>query len=419
MDSKPGIDRRQFLWSIGSLSSMALLGDLGFAAETSKGMTAKANNAKVSVAWLPKGDTSYPLFKQMIEDATDFKWLGKNDRILIKLALNSANPNPATTDPWALDCLLKVLKEHGATKIFVGDQAGVRGVYWTAKGKVRGSSREFAQGAGLLEVIEKNGATPVFFEERGYDAYIATLPKGAQSHWKEPMRVTSFVNEVDHIIYAPRVGSHGFADLTSGMKIGVGFLREDSRRVFHQGGANYYEMYEEINEVPEIKSKLRLVTSAGRYVMTLIGPDVGHIVEPPSAPIFASENLLGHELFAYAFLQYTRKTMTPKEVAMPSLPAVGPGTLWEIQQNRTARNQGFLKFVWGLEPKDVPAFVNFNGETGIYKHPAIQNYIKFNRRPDINFQVKEINQNTDSKAQGFMRQQLSVSRKQVEQLVKV
>ena len=93
--------------------------------------------------------------------------------------------------------------------------------------------------SGLLAVIEKNGATPVFFEERGYPAYIETLPVG-EHHWKQPLRVTSFVNEVDHIIYLPRVGSHGFADLTSGMKVGVGFLREDSRKLFHQGGENFY-----------------------------------------------------------------------------------------------------------------------------------------------------------------------------------
>ena len=90
-------------------------------------------------------------------------------------------------------------------------------------------------------------------------------------------------------------------------------------------------MYEEINEVPEIKSKLRLAVSSGRSVMTLIGRTPGHIVEPESAPIFASENLLAHEIFAYAFLQYARATMTPKDAADAAL----GGNLWEVQRNRT------------------------------------------------------------------------------------
>jgi uncharacterized protein (DUF362 family) len=402
MDLTPGINRRDFLfWTIGSLSSMALLGGEGFAFDGKK-LATHAKDADLSVAWMPKGDTSYTLFKKMIEKSTDFSWLNKGDRILIKLALNSGNPFPATSDPWALDCLLKVLKEHGATNIYVGDQSGVRNVFWTAQGQVRGTSRAFAQSSGLLEVTERNGAKPIFFEERGYGAYIPTVP-AVENHWKEPMQITSFVNEVDHIIYLPRVGSHGFADLTSGLKIGVGFLREDSRRVFHQGGENYYAMYSEISQVPEIKKRLRLTVSSGRSVMTLIGPDAGHVVEPPSAPIFASENLLAHELFAYAFLEYTRATMTPKDVTDAAL----GGNLWDVQKNRTVRNRGFLKYVWNLPADQVPEMPVFQ-PGDIYKHPAIVNYIRMNRDQDVNFRVFELNENLDTKAKHYMQGQLKV-----------
>lgn len=383
------------------MSSMALLGGAGFAFDDKK-VAAQAKNAHLSAAWMPKGDTSYTLFKRVIEKATDFSWLNKGDSVLIKLALNSGNVFPATSDPWALDCLLKVLKEHGATKIFVGDQSGVRNVYWNAQGQVRGTSRAFAQSTGLLAVIEKNGAKPIFFEERGYPAYIETVPVG-EHHWKEPMRITSFVNEVDHIIYLPRLGSHGLADVTSGMKIGVGFLREDSRKLFHQGGENFYPMYSEISEVPEIKSKLRLSVTSGRSVMTLIGPDAGHVVEPESAPIFASENLLAHELFAYAFLEYTRATMTPKDVADAAL----GGNLWDVQKNRTVRNRKFLNIVWNLQDNEVPEMPVFQ-PGDIYKHPAILNYIRLNRHQDVKFAVRELNENTDSKARLYLQGQLKV-----------
>lgn len=380
---------------------MALLGGAGFAFDDKK-LATQTRGAHLSAAWMPKGDTSYTLYKRMIEKATDFSWLNKGDRILVKLALNSGNPYPATSDPWALECLLKVLKEHGATRIYVGDQSGVRNVYWTSQGQVRGTSRAFAQATGLLAVIERNGATPVFFEERGYPAYIETVPAD-EHHWKRPMQITSFVNEVDHIIYLPRLGSHGLADISSGMKIGVGFLREDSRKLFHQGGENFYAMYSEISEVPEIKSRLRLVTSSGRSVMTLIGPDAGHIVEPESAPIFASENLLAHELFAYAFLQYTRETMTPKDVSDAAL----GGNLWDVHKNRTVRNRSFLKYVWNLPESEMPELPVFQAGD-IYRHPAILNYIRLNRHQDVNFTVLEQNQNSDSKARLFMQGQLKV-----------
>jgi hypothetical protein len=187
------------------------------------------------------------------------------------------------------------------------------------------------------------------------------------------------------------------------MKIGVGFLREDSRKLFHQGGENFYNMYSEISEVPEIKSKLRLTVSSGRSVMTLIGPDAGYTVEPESAPIFASENLFANEIFAYAFLQYTRETMTPKDVADANL----GGNLWDVQKNRTVRNRNFMRIVWNLPDNEMPELPVFQ-PGDIYKHPAILNYIRLNRHQDVRFSVLELNENTDGKARLYLQSQLKV-----------
>jgi hypothetical protein len=137
--------------------------------------------------------------------------------------------------------------------------------------------------------------------------------------------------------------------------------------------------------------------------MTLIGPDAGYIVEPESAPIFASDNLLAHEIFAYAFLQYTRDTMTPKDVADPSL---RPGTLWEGQKNRSWYRP-FLKYVWNVPDSEVPEVPVFQ-PGDIYKHPAILNYIRHNRQQDAKFSVLELNENTDKKAKQYIQGQLRV-----------
>jgi uncharacterized protein (DUF362 family) len=393
------MSRRTFVWGIGSLSAMAAVGGVEFALAAVKPTT--ENKATVSAAWFDKGDTPYPLFQKMVDKATDFSWLKPGDTVLVKLALNSGNPYPATTDPWALDCILKVLKAKGASKILVGDQSGVRNVYWTQAGKQRGSSREFAQSAGLLKVIEAHGATPVFFEERGYDAYIATTPKGG--HWKTPIYVTSLLNEVDHIVNMPRVGSHGLADFTSGLKNAVGYLREDSRRILHTGGADFYAMFEEINEVPELKPKIRLTVSSARKVMSLIGPDAGYVVEPNSAPVFASTNLLAHDLYAYAFLQYCRDKLTPEQASSPAV----PGNLREVMKMRTPRNRGFVKLVWGLEENQVPELPVFQPGK-IYEHPAIQNYIRLNPRAKLNFSVVELKKSPDKDIGPYMQRQLKV-----------
>ncbi|MDR1702611.1 MAG: DUF362 domain-containing protein [Sporomusaceae bacterium] len=390
------LNRREFLWSMGSLSAMAALGGINFL-----NVFAAPQKALVSAAWLPKSEVSYPLFKSMLREATDFSWLNKSDSVFIKLALNSGNVHPATTDPCALDYLIKVLQERGIKKIYVGDQSGARNVYWTARGQERGSSRELCQTAGLLAVIEENGAIPAFFEESGYDSYFETLPLG-EHHWQEPMRLTSLINEVDHLIYLPRLGSHSLADISSGFKIGGGFLREDSRRHLHQGGEHFYSRYEEINEAPEIKAKLRLTVTLSRKIMTLVGPDTGYVIEPDTYAMFASENLLAHELFAYANLQYAREKLTPRDASAP-----GSGNLWEVMKQRTARNRSFLDYVWKLSEDEVSETPIF--QTGdIYKHPAIINYLKRNQAEDVQISVMEINQNPDSSVSDYLKRQLKL-----------
>ena len=81
---------------------------------------------QVSCSWVFKGEheNSYVLFKKIVEAATDFSWLSKGDRVLIKMALNSGNPYPATTDPWSVKCMVKLLREKGAGRILVGDKSG-------------------------------------------------------------------------------------------------------------------------------------------------------------------------------------------------------------------------------------------------------------------------------------------------------
>jgi hypothetical protein len=59
---------------------------------------------QVSCSWVAKGahKNAYTLYKNTVEAATDFSWLSKGDRVLIKVALNSGSPYPATTDPWSV-----------------------------------------------------------------------------------------------------------------------------------------------------------------------------------------------------------------------------------------------------------------------------------------------------------------------------
>jgi len=286
-----------------------------------------------------------------------------------------------------------------AGEIVAGDQSGVENVVWTESIQ-RGSSRNVCKSAGLLDIILDNDVTPCFFEERGWDGYRAALPSGSH-HWGEPMYVTTALDEVDHIIYLPRVASHLLGDYSSGMKLAVGFLRDDSRLVLHQGGEHFYAMYEEISCVDEIDSKLRLIVTSGRRIMTTIGPDTGFISDPDYGLIFASDDLLASELLGYSWLQwnYACKTSTSAkfiEQIIKKQPGASPMVVTILR----------LYGVRGgtLSTPQIPVYERCD----VYCHPAIQNFMKRKGGSPEDIEWQSINQNPDSSVADYLKEWMNI-----------
>ncbi len=314
MKDRYGMSRREFLAFTTGMGVMAACPSILTGCHGSTAQEAAASGHQVSSAWVPRGkhEDSYDLFKAVVEAATDFSWLSGGDKVFLKLSLNSMNPFPATTDPWALECMIRLLREKGAGEISAGDQSGMAHVFY-GPGWGWGSSRDCCRTAGLLEVMDRLSVKPCFFEECGYGAYRATYPSGPH-HWSLPIQLTTAMDDVDHIIYLPRVGNHSSAGKTFGLKLAIGFLRNDSRLIFHGSPRRWQEMYEEINQVPELLSKIRLIVTSGRAVMTTVGPDEGEVVRPDNGLIFASGDLLAHDLLAAAWLEANRMGDDPEDI---------------------------------------------------------------------------------------------------------
>lgn len=370
--SNRDLNRRRFLGFSAALAASSALpatarSDAKQAEGTSADLPVKPGyQPLISSAWIRRGEheQSRDRIRQVMDEATDFAWLQKGDRVLVKLALNSGNTFPATSDPWMLETLITILHEKGAGVILVGDQSGVADVHWTRQQR-RGSSRKLCQSAGLLDIINSCGGKPVFFEEEGYSEYLETRPEGLH-HWKKPIMISSVVERVDHIVYLPRVASHLMGDITSGFKLGVGFLRDDSRQEFHRGGESFYAMYEEINAVPEIKNKLRLIMTSGRKVLSTFGPDSGTVTEPEQGLIFASEDLLANELLSYAWLLWNREHETS---------ALASFTRGNIHRFRSFINKKLIERVWETEDDtEIPEMPVFSAGV-IHDHPAIINHM--------------------------------------------
>jgi uncharacterized protein (DUF362 family) len=396
--------RREFLLGTAGLALATVLPACSHPTKAVQNQTAEPEISSVtdqelavSCSWVAKGEheNSYALFKKTVEATTDFTWLSKGDRVLIKIALNSGNSYPATTDPWSVQCMVKLLKERGAGIILVADQSGFGTVQWT-KDRKEGSSRQLAKTAGLLKVIEESDAEPCFFEEYGWDAYRPASPDG-EHHWKRPIMVPAKLDEVDHIIFLPRVSSHILAGNTLGLKLAVGFLRSDSRGEFHRGGKQFYAMYEEINHIPPIASKLRLIVSSGRSVLTLVGPNEGPTANPDYGLVLASNDLLAHEMLAYAWLQWNRQFETSSIAHM---------TMGRPTKSRSRYNKRFSDRMWpDKDGRETPA-IDYFEPGNLYNHPAIVNYLKrMGGRPRV-IAVEEINKQPDSSVIDYLKKKL-------------
>jgi uncharacterized protein (DUF362 family) len=250
-----------------------------------------------------------------------------------------------------------------------------------------------AKNAGLLKAIEDSGAEPCFFEEFGWDAYRPATPNGSH-HWNKPIMVPAKLDEVEHIIYLPRVSSHILAGNTLGLKLAVGFLRGDSRGEFHRGGKDFYAMYEEINQVPAIASKLRLIVSSGRKVLTLFGPNRGPAAEPDHGMLLASGDLLAHDMLAYAWLQWNRKFATSSASHL---------TVGRLTRSRSRFNRKFSDNKWpDKDGRPAPAIDDFKPGS-LYDHPAVVNSLKRMGGRPRGIHIEEANTQPDGSVISYLK----------------
>ena len=232
--------------------------------------------------------------------ATDFSWLSRGDTVLLKPACNSGNAYPATTDPVALRAMIGLLKEKGAGRVIVADMSGVQFVRF-AKDELRGSTRALMESAGMARAVIDAGAEIHAFEEAGWDGFFEATPKVGDS-WKGPLMLPALLREVDHLILMPRCSRHVLAGSTLALKAAVGWWRHDSRLEYHRDAATFSEKTAYANSVAEIRDKQRLVLTSATQVLTTFGPDDGYVLEPDHGIVFASEDVVSHDMLSAAWL---------------------------------------------------------------------------------------------------------------------
>jgi len=335
----PRLSRRRLLGAAVGAGGVGLLG--GCAGRIARGHNQPyldlrpAPAGRVVLAEDPVA-TPRALMRDAVASVTDLSWLRKGDSVFIKVACNSPYTHPSVTYPPSVVAMAELLREHGAEKILVGDQAGVEHVRLTADGR-ESSTREVMQRNGLLAAVQESGASLHCFDDQGWDGYYAA-PLDFDGHWEQPMFLPKIIKQVDHIVVLARLSSHTLAGYTGAIKSSVGWLRDDSRRILHQKGASFFRKMAEINHAPDLRNRVRLAVSLGSHALLTIGPDFGGEYAFDGHLVVASESLVDHDAVASALIPWLDRH---------------DASVWDLYNpypmDSDYWNHGLVKSTWGSE----------------------------------------------------------------------
>ena len=271
-----------------------------------------------------------------LKSTNNLEWLSKGDIVLLKPALNSDNPYPSTTHPFAISVISNILSGKGAN-VIVGDQSGLGHVVQDDIGVIRGHTRDNFVKSGMGN-DEDNF---ISFESRGWNEGFIHHNTDNTPSWPKGFYVTKCIEKANHIINLPRLSTHSQAGVTLGFKNMVGILRDDSRMDFHangpfnnfikreargstlksvdDGSGTFIEKIVEINDA--IREKLRVTLFVATKAQATYGPNQSelklgkleiakaNIVNLKPEIVFAGTNPVAVESFAFALIKDIRNNL--------------------------------------------------------------------------------------------------------------
>ena len=153
-------------------------------------------------------------------------------------------------------------------------------------------------------------------------------------------------------------------------------------------------------QIPTLNAKLRLIVSSGRSVLTLFVPNDGPIATPEYGMLIASDDLLAHEMIAYAWLQWNRAFATS---------SFSHVTMGGFTRKRSYHNQRFTDHTWPSKDGHGTPPIDYFAPGNLYDHPAIANYLKRMGGLPRHIHVEEVNPHADRTVMAYINRQLKVS----------
>ncbi len=229
--------------------------------------------------------------------------LKTDDRILLKPNFNSDDPPPGSTALDFLSAVIDLLREHGYTRLSVGEGAGRP---WVPTSKIfekAGLSSRMAEIK--IPLIDFDGSEYIDVPIGGEYLDVIAYPKDLQ--------------DFDKIVYLPTMKTHYLAGFSMSLKLTVGLVHLYDRFVLH--GENHLFVSQRATEM-NIPIKPDLIIMDGRISFVSGGPAIGLAVHP--GVILASGDQVALDVQGIRLLQN-----------YPAVNHLG-GDAWDLPQIKTA-----------------------------------------------------------------------------------
>jgi uncharacterized protein (DUF362 family) len=272
------VNRRRFLQlSLAGVSALGagscLAGDRGVPAAAEMGATdapAKRHRlpdrpaapaaSRVAVVRAVDFPSQRQALRRAIALAGGLGFIQPGETVLLKPAVNSGRPYPATTDPETVWTVAELVKEVGGEP-FVADRSMF----------LRSTETAFRETA-ILDAAVQAGIPCRFLED---DDSIPISHPLAEHWWGRTIRIYASAIEADHIINLCTPRTHFAGDFTMSMKNNVGVVNAMSRLPMH-APSGLRSRLAEINLV----TRPSLIVMDGREGFTDGGPDAGDLARP-------------------------------------------------------------------------------------------------------------------------------------------
>jgi uncharacterized protein (DUF362 family) len=198
--------------------------------------------------------------RRAVELAGGLGFIRPGQKVLLKPAVNSGNPYPATTDPETVWTLAELVVQAGGEP-FVADRT-----------MFLGSTEKAFRETAIRDAAEQAGIPCRYLED---DDAVAIRHPLAQHWWGDEIRIYASVVEADHIINLCTPRTHGLGDFTMSIKNNVGVVNGPSRLHMHIPWG-FKQRVAEIGLVV----RPSLIVMDGREGFGDGGPDSGDRVRP-------------------------------------------------------------------------------------------------------------------------------------------